>query len=78
MRVKIVLEPGESQIEADNALQKALEHHSSGDAHDDQPFEDPAMVDLSQRVEIAHNVMYSNMIREIVEVIDKEYSDGVS
>lgn len=75
-RVKILLEPGETELDADNALQKALEHQSSGGAHDDEAFDDPAMVDLSQRLEQDHSKMYSAMMREILEVIDEEFTDG--
>lgn len=75
-KVKILLEPGESQLDADHALQKALEHHSLGGAHDEEAFDDPAMVDLSQRLEQDHSKMYANMMREILGVIDEEFSDG--
>lgn len=74
-KVKILLEPGETQLDADNALQKALEHHSTGAAHDEEAFDDPAMVDLAHRLEIDHAKMYANMMREILEVIDEEYTD---
>lgn len=77
-KVKILLEPGETQLDADHALQKALEHHSSGSAHDEEAFDDPAMVDLSQRLEQNHAKMYTGMMREILEVIDEEYSDELS
>lgn len=75
-RVKILLEPGESALDADHALHKALEHHASGDAHVEHGFGDPAMVDLSQRADQAHAKMYNEMIREITELLDEEYSDG--
>jgi hypothetical protein len=76
-KVKILLEPGESQLDADHALQKALEHHSQGSAHDDESFDDPAMVDLAQRLESDHSKMYIEMMREILDVLDEEYSsDG--
>ena len=75
-KVKILLESGETQLDADHALQKALEHHSSGSAHDDEAFDDPAMVDLAARLELEHSKMYASMLREIMDVIDEEYSDG--
>lgn len=75
-KVKILLEPGETQLDADNALQKALEFHSSGSAHDEEAFDDPAMVDLSQRLEQDHIKMYADMMREIIGAIDEEFSDG--
>lgn len=75
-KVKILLEPGETQLDADHALQKALEFHSGGSAHDQEAFDDPAMVDLANRVEQDHAKMYASMMREILDVIDEEYSDG--
>lgn len=75
-KVKILLEPGETEFDADIALQKALEFHSSGDAHDDEAFEDPAMVDLSHKLDREHAKMYSQMIQEIMAVLDEEYSNG--
>lgn len=75
-RVKILLEPGETELDAAHDLQKALEFQSSGAAHDDQAFDDPAMVDLAQRLESDHSKMYTNMMREILDVIDEEFSDG--
>lgn len=75
-RVKILLEPGETELDAAHALQKALDFQSSGQAHDDEAFDDPAMVDLSQRLEQDHSRMYAAMIREVLEAIDGEFSDG--
>jgi len=75
-KVKILLEPGETQLDADHALQKALELHSSGDIHQEDAFGDPAMHDLSQRLDHEHTKMYANMIREIIDALDAEYTDG--
>lgn len=75
-KVKILLEDGETELDANHALQKALDFQSSGQAHDNEAFEDPAMVDLSQRLEQDHAKMYNEMMREILEVIDREFSDG--
>jgi hypothetical protein len=76
MKVKILLEQGETIADADQALFKALSHHASGDAHDGEAFEDPAMVHLSQRLEEMHANMYVAMTREIEAVLDEEYSHG--
>lgn len=76
-RVKILLEPGETELDAAHDLQKALEFQSTGQAHDEEAFEDPAMVDLSQRLATEHEKLYAKMMREILEVIDEEFSDGV-
>lgn len=76
MRVKIILEDGESELDAANSLQKALEFHSSGAAHDDESFDDPAMVDMARKMEEIHSRIYTDMIREINELLDEEYSNG--
>lgn len=74
MRVKIFLEPGETQHDADHALQKAFELHSTGEAHE-EVFSDPAMAHVAQRMEESHNQVYADMIREIIEELEKEYSE---
>jgi len=75
-KVKILLEKGEDQLDADNALLKALELHTSGEIHQGEVFDDPAMLHVAQRAEEIHGKIYSDMIREINEVLDEEYSDG--
>lgn len=75
-KVKILLEPGETELDADAAIQKALEFHATGEAHSEETFDDPAMAHLIQRLEEAHSKVYSEMIREISEVLDQEFSDG--
>lgn len=75
-KVKILLEDGETELDAQHALQKALDFQSSGQAHDGEAFDDPAMVDLSQRLEQDHAKMYLELIREISDVLDQEFSDG--
>lgn len=75
-RVKILLESGETELDADQALQKALDHHTGGGAHDEEAFDDPAMVHMAERLEDAHNRIYNDMIREISGVLDEGYSHG--
>lgn len=75
-QVKILLEKGESPLDADHALQKALELHTTGQVHDGQIFDDPAMVHVAQRMEEVHARIYAEMIREICDELDKEYSYG--
>lgn len=75
-KVKILLEPGENELDADAAIQKALEFHSSGEAHSEEAFDDHAMVHMAQRLEQTHDKIYAEMIREIQEELDKEYSSG--
>lgn len=75
-KVKVYLEPGETEFDAEQALQKAFEHHSSGDAHNEESFDDPAMVDLANRLNQAHATMYAELTREITALLDEEFSDG--
>lgn len=75
-KVKIILEEGEDQLDADYALQKALELHTSGEIHQAELFDDPAMVHTAQRMENIHSRIYTDMIREINELLEKEYSNG--
>lgn len=75
-KIKVILEPGETELDADIALHKALEYHSSGDVHDGEAFDDPAMIHMAQRMDEIHTKIYNEMVREIIEELDKEYSDG--
>ena len=71
--VKILLEKGETELDAHVALSKALDLHNSGDIHQRESFDDAAMVDASQRMEKVHKDMYADMIQEIQDELDKEY-----
>lgn len=73
-KVKIILEKGETQDDAEELLMKAFEHHSSGDAHDSESFDDPAMNDVLHRMEKTHKQIYSEMLEEITEALEKQYS----
>ena len=72
-KVKILLEKGEDEIDAHVALTKALDLHNSGDIHLRESFEDPAMIDVSQQMMKVHNDIYTDMIQEIQDELDKEY-----
>lgn len=74
-RIKVILEPGETQLDVDNAMEKALAFHTNGDVHSEQSFDDPAMDHVAQRMRDAHSRMYAEMIREISDVLDEEYSE---
>ena len=74
-KIKILLEPGETEIDADAAIHKAMEFHANGDVHDEEAFDDPAMVHMAQRMEELHTKAYDAMIREIIETLNKEYSE---
>ncbi len=70
----MILEKGEKPEDADFLLEKAMKLHSSGEVHDDTSFDDAAMVDMAQKLEKEHKLMFSKMIEEIIEKIDSEYS----
>jgi hypothetical protein len=73
-KVKIFLEPGETERDAEDSLLKAINHHNSGDAHSESGFQDPAMQDVANKLVNAHSKIYHDMLQEIFEVLDKEYS----
>jgi hypothetical protein len=73
-KVSIVLDKDESSLEAENQLLKALNYHASGDAHSKETFHDPAMIDVSMKMEKLHKDMYEEMVDEICELLDEEYS----
>lgn len=73
MKVKVLLDKNEDELDAHIALEKALNLHTSGDIHIRESFDDPAMVDLSQRMNSIHEDIYQDMIREINEELDKEF-----
>lgn len=72
-KVKIILEKGETQHEAEQALAKALNHHASGDVHSSHSFQDPAMVDCSNRMEEIFKRINQEMLQEIGEALDEDY-----
>lgn len=74
-QVKIILGKNETMQEAEETLYKALDMHRNGDAHKED-FSDPAMRDVVQRMQSAHDKMYKEMMQEIEEVLDQEYTDG--
>lgn len=71
--IKIILEDGETELDAHVALEKAINFHNSGEVHLTESFDDPAMIDLSQKMEDIHKNIYTDMIREINDELDKEY-----
>lgn len=68
-KVKVYLNPGESDLDADLTLLKAISHHVSGDAHSEK-FQDPAMDDVALKLQSAHRVMYDNLTKEIITVLE--------
>lgn len=72
-KVKIFLGKGETQHDAEEALRKALDHHSSGDVHSSHKFEDPAMVAVSDRMEQTFKTISKEMTEEIIQALEDEY-----
>ncbi len=72
-KVKVLLEKGETQSDADEALLKALNHHASGDAHMTESFDDPAMIDATYIMKAEYEKIYTEMIQEISDELDKEF-----
>jgi len=70
-KVKILLEPGESQEQAQDALVKALTAHENGDVHGDT-FMDPVMEAAADGMKKKYQEMNREMMAEIEEVLDRE------
>jgi hypothetical protein len=75
-KIKVILEKGETAFEADNLLFKALNSHNTGELHEGDAFDDPAMQDLINRVEAEHAKMFKEMMSEINDALDEEYHNG--
>lgn len=75
-KVKVFLENGEDELDAHLALCKALEMHSSGDVHSEESFEDPAMIHAAQAFEEIHRLQYAQMLQEILDALDEDFTDG--
>jgi hypothetical protein len=71
-KIKIILEKGETEREAEDSLLKAITAHNSGEIHI-EGFEDPAMNDVVNKMEEVHNKIYQEMLDEISEALDTEY-----
>lgn len=74
-KVKIYLEDGETTRDAEEAISKAFNHHNSGDIHTHNTFQDPAMQAIADKMQEDHAKMYHDMLQEINEVLDQDYSD---
>ena len=74
-KVKIILEKGETDRDAEDALLKAITSHNTGEAHV-EGFDDPAMNDVTNKMEELHKKMYQEMLEEINEALDSEYRNG--
>ena len=73
--VKILLEDGETTDQAEEKLYKALNSHRTGDIHTED-FEDSAMKHLADKMIEMHEQIYSELLQEVFEELDKEYQNG--
>jgi len=74
MKVKIQLNKNQTIEDAEELLFKALDLHRSGDIHLLESFDDPAMIDVSQRMEKIYEDIYKDMMDEIIEALGDDYS----
>lgn len=74
-KVKIFVDPDETVESVEDALFKAMEHHASGDAHDDD-FPDPAMVALKNKLMRMHSETYHLIIQDILKALDEDFTNG--
>jgi hypothetical protein len=75
-KIKIFVEDNESQLEVEESLHKALEFHSSGDVHETELFEDAGAQDLLNKLELLHKNLYIQILNEIYEALDEDYTNG--
>ena len=73
-RIKIFVEDGETVEEVESNLVKAISHQISGDVHESESFDDPAMKSVAEKMIKAHSEMYKNMLQEIFQELEKEHS----
>lgn len=71
--VKIILDHDETQADVEDQLFKALNLHRSGEVHDEEAFEDPAMQDVLHRMQKIHKDIFADMMNEIQMELEKEY-----
>jgi DNA-binding MurR/RpiR family transcriptional regulator len=75
-KIKIILDDGETQHDAEQALVKAINHHSSGDAHSSHSFADPALESTIHKMEDTFNKINKDMMEEIFQTLDEDYKNG--
>lgn len=73
-KVKILLDKGETVEEAEQDLIKSLSFQSSGDVHDEEQFNDPAMNEISDKILAMHEAQYQKMLQEIFETLNEDYT----
>lgn len=73
-KIEIYLQPGETELDAHNALCKALDVHNLGLTHNSASFEDPVLVAASKKMFAALEIeIYPDMFKEISAVIREAY-----
>lgn len=72
-KVKIFVDRNETVEGVEDSLLKAMEHHASGDVHENDDFPDPAMVDVKDRMMIAHEIIYRNILKEVFEALEEDF-----
>lgn len=72
-KVKIILDSGETIQEAEDSLIKAITSQDRGEAHTES-FDDPAMQSVVNKMEEIHKKIYQEMLADINEALDKDYS----
>lgn len=75
-KVKIILDRGETQHDAEQALIKAINHHSSGEVHSSHVFTDPAAESAAYKMQDTFNKINTEMMEEIFQTLDEDYKDG--
>lgn len=73
-RVKIILEDGETLEQVQEDLVKAINHQTNGGTHDEEQFIDPCMIDLANRLEAMHKDIYRDILEEVGEALDSDFS----
>ena len=74
-KIKILVGKNETIESAEDMLFKAMDMHRTGEIHKEE-FHDPAMRDLSQQIEAKHREMFKDLLEEVLNVIDSEYTNG--
>lgn len=72
-KIKIIAPKGMTAADIEEYLESAVELKKSEKVHMTESFEDPAMIDLSERVIAEFTKQYDEMLTEISAVLEKEY-----
>jgi hypothetical protein len=75
-KIKIILDKDESLEEAELDIIKAFSHQRSGDVHENESFQDPAMIDIFDQMKILHQDIYDQLIKDVCKALDEDYTNG--